>query len=220
MAKHVKTDSQQGIERAERIRYLRKLLDFSREKFAKRHGISPGSLQNWEDVRYGGLTENGAQQLLQAFQNEGLNCTLEWLLFGHGIAPQPRSLLDQFTTYPTYKTDEELLAEELQLFLNIHSNPVDARVMDDALAPYYVPGDHVAGEKLFNSSVEKAIGLPCIAQTQAGEVLLRIVQPGSQTGLYHLTSSNPAATVSNAFLADVKLFSAAPIIWIRKPRIR
>ncbi len=217
MPKQVKTSSQQGFERAERLRYLRKLLGLSREKFAKRNGISPGSLQNWEDVRYGGLTENGAQQLLQAFQAEGVSCSLEWLLFGYGESPRVRNLLEQFVPAFIQKSDEEMLAEELQLFLNLHQNSADARVIDDGLAPYLQIGDHVAGEKLFNANIDKAIGLPCIVQPQVGSILLRVVQQGTQPGYYDLVCVNP--TSQQPTLIDIKLFSAAPIIWIRKPRI-
>jgi len=218
MAKRLKPSIEQGKQRAERIRYLRKLLDISREKFATKYGIAYGSLQNWEDVRYGGLTENGACLLVPAFQAEGItSCSIEWLLYGKGEPPARQSFLDQFLAPKI--DDDRILAEELQLFAKLHPNSIDAKVVDDGLSPYLVQGDHVAGEKLFAEDIVKAVGKPCIVQTQAGLILIRKLESGGQAGCYDLVCTNSTTTVSPSLEKDVKLFSAAPIIWIRKPRI-
>lgn len=219
MEKRLEKSMEIAVQRAERIKYLRKkLLDLSRPKFANKHGIAKGSLQNWEDVRYGGLTENGAYQLVRAFQAEGINCTVDWLLHGIGETPVRQTLLDTFLLQPEVKADETMLAEELQVFYRLHQNAVDAIVSDDALSPCYMPGYHVAGEKLFSHDINKAVGLPCIVQTQTGMLLIRMVQKGTIPEHYTLTCTNPETNELD--LTDIKLFSAAPIIWIRKPKIR
>ncbi|MDF2868216.1 MAG: hypothetical protein K0S11_1686 [Gammaproteobacteria bacterium] len=220
MGKRIKVSVEQSKQRAERIRYLRKLVDISREKFAKKHNIAPGSLQNWEDARYGGLTESGACQLAPAFQAEGIiSCTIEWLLYGQGDKPTMSNFLDKFLAQPTVKPDEAMLVEELQVFSKLHPNSIDIRVTDDGLAPFFMLGDHVAGEKLFNDDIQKAIGYACIVQTQAGSILIRKVEMGSQVGCYNLICTNPDTTIGNPIETNIQLFSAAPIIWIRKPRI-
>lgn len=221
MEKKIRQPSEQGKQRAERIKYLRiELLDnISRPKFAKKHGISKGSLQNWEDVRYGGLTENGAQELLEAFQSEGINCTLEWLLYGKGETPFRQSFLDKILSQPLAKSDEALLTEELQVFYKLHQNAVDMIIHDDALAPCFLPGFHVAGEKLFSQDIYKAIGTACIVQLQNGTILTRVVTAGSLPEHYTLVSTNPQTTVEEPIIKNIKLFSAAPIFWIRKPKL-
>ena len=46
--------------RAKRLKRLRKITTLSRKLFSEKYGISPGTLQNWETARFGGLTEKGA----------------------------------------------------------------------------------------------------------------------------------------------------------------
>jgi DNA-binding transcriptional regulator YiaG len=224
MGKQLKPDSEQdkvqGKARADRIRYLRNLLDVSREKFAKKHGISLGTLQSWEDVRYGGLTDKGAAQLLEAFQAEGIvNCTIEWLMYGKGEKPTKKSFLDEFLGQSALKSDDAILANELQLFSQLHKNPVDLAITDDGLVPFYLPGEHVAGERFFGQEIVKAVGYTCIVQTQAGVLLVRKVELGTQEGTYNLVCTNPETTVAEPALSNTKLLSAAPIIWIRRPRV-
>lgn len=184
-------DKAQGKARADRIRYLRESIDISREKFAKKHGIALGTLQSWEDVRYGGLTDKGAAQLVEAFQAEGIaNCTIEWLMYEKGKKPTKKSFLDEFLNQSTFQSDGAILANELQLFFQLHRNPVDLAVTDDGLAPFYLPGEQVTGEKLFGQDIVKAIGYHCIVQTQTGRLLVRKVELGTQEGMYNLVCTN------------------------------
>lgn len=211
-----KLPTEQDILRAKRIRYLREeIVNLSREKFGEKHNISRHSLQNWEDLRYGGLTENSAYILLQAFRAEGIDCDIDWLLYGEGIDPTAKKVCRD-TNY-TNMSDEAILTEELQLFYKLHPNAVDALIIDDAMQPYLSPRDRVAGERLFNNDLAKAVGLICIVQTQSGDSLVRLVQQGAATNHYSLVCSNP--TLNQPTIENTKLFSAAPIIWIRKPRV-
>lgn len=71
----------------ERIQQLRKMTHLSRRAFAAKHGLSAGSLQNCENGRYQGLTKKTAYKLVHAFQSEGINCTLDWLINGNDNLP-------------------------------------------------------------------------------------------------------------------------------------
>lgn len=221
-----KSLEQLGEERAKRVYYLRKsVLKLSRAKFAEKHKIPSGSLQNWEDVRYGGLTEHGARKLIKAFKAEGIDCDINWLLYGRGDEPVIQTLggnltLPDSSNYSlTEKNtpDEIALAEELKTFYRFHQNAVDTIIADDGLAPFFQAGYHVAGEKLFHQDIARAIGMACIIQTQDGKLLVRQLEKAEQAGCYNLSCTNPKSRLTN--LENIKLFSAAPIIWIRKPRI-
>lgn len=212
-----------------RIRYIRdELLGLSRSKFAEKHKnkkITKDALQNWEEARFKGLKVHHVDLLAQAFEEEGVICNRDWLLDGTGDPPRLRSYLDQFmeeTTRPIIlpvqlKSDEEAIAAELRAFRECHVDAVDAIVSDNALAPCYLPGDYVAGIRYIGTDIEKAIGLPCIVQTQTGQVVTRKVEAGSIDGHFNLLSFKQTTTSENYTMSNVKLFSAAPIIWIRKP---
>lgn len=74
-----------------RLKYLREVTRLSRRAFSLKHGVSPGTLQNWEDGRYErGITQKAAIKLLTMFQAEGIEVTLDWLLYGKGCSPKHR----------------------------------------------------------------------------------------------------------------------------------
>lgn len=77
-------------QQGERIRQLRKVTHLSRRAFSLKHNLSPGTLQNCEDGRYKSLSKKVALKLIKAFQDEGINCQLEWLLAGTGLEPLHR----------------------------------------------------------------------------------------------------------------------------------
>jgi hypothetical protein len=215
MGKKTNPPSDEAIERAKRIRHLReKVLKLSREAFCLKHNISPYTLQNWEDLRYGGLTDKSVTRLVAAFQAEGIDCDSGWILYGKGEDPLLRSWLSS-----SAQSDTDLLAEELKVFHQLHKHAVDAVINDDGLAPCFMPGYRVAGKKLFNQSINKALGLPCIVQTQDGQILTRLIKAGALAEHYTLTCTNLQTTVKEPILEHTKLLYAAPIIWCRRPSV-
>jgi hypothetical protein len=206
-------------ERADRVKRLRGALRLSRPKFCKKYanyGITTSALQGWEDVRWYGLTENGANMLAQAFQDEGLNVTVEWLMYGIGESP----ISDSFP-FPQPKgaaklSEKGFVANELQIFHQHVPHAVDTIIMDDGLSPWLMPGDYVAGARYFDKDIAKAVGQISIVQTLSGNLLVRMVQSGKDADCYTLTCTNPHTTVKQSTLKNEKLFSAAPILWIRK----
>lgn len=203
--------------RGKRLYYLRKeLLRLSRESFGEKHNIPVASLKNWEQARYTGLTERGAKKLIPAFQQEGINCTLEWLLYGIGENPaSPFPSLNQLLNTPA-TTNESIIAQELRLFHQLNDSAVDCIVTDNGMAPCILVGDHVAGKRYFGQDIEHTVGLPCIVQTLTGEVLVRLVKKGSYTERFTLQCTNTNTAISQPLIENVQLFSVAPILWIRR----
>lgn len=203
--------------RAKRLRYVRnEVIHKSRPYLTKKYGIPPSTLQNWEDLRFGGLTEEGARRMVEIFKGEGFNCTLQWLLYSIEDDPNHGQLAGDRAVDIQSMTDAAKLAEELKVFHRLHASAVDYVVTDDGLAPCPMPGDYVAGERYFEQDLHKALGLFCIAQTYEGQTLTRKVEAGTKANCYTLICSNPHTTVEKPIIKDVQLFSAAPILWIRK----
>lgn len=211
--------------RAKRLTSLRGMTTLARKDFAEKCGILPGNFQNWEGPRYGGLTENGAKQIIRAVKVLGIQCTLEWLM--HGIEPGPQiteQLYAQDRTLQleeikkSYSTDEEpsLITEELLLFRKHYPNTMDYTVNDDGMEPAYRIGEYVAGNSRYHAHIEKVVGFDCIVKTMEGDVFLRHLKKGSEDGRYTLVCTNSKTSIAKPILYDVELFSAAPIIWIRR----
>jgi DNA-binding XRE family transcriptional regulator len=198
--------------RALRVRYIREeVLRYTRQQFGKKHDVSASTLHNWEVAKYGGLTEKGAMLLTKAFGAEGIPCTIEWLLYGKGT--EPWTLTPQIASNLNGNT----VTQELRQFLQSHANAVDAIVADDGMAPCFLPGDHVAGVRYFSESLDKALELCCIVQTTTGEVLVRKLSAGDKPNLFTLSSINPGTSVEHSVLKNISVFSAAPVIWFRRP---
>jgi transcriptional regulator with XRE-family HTH domain len=207
--------------RGERLRYMRdKILRYSRKEFAKKYKIPPGTMQNWESARNGGLSESGAKKLLEIFAVEGIHCPLEWLMYGIGTDPfaATRSLHVVNETPGSYVIPQEMaIAQELQLFHQHTRNAVDTIIADDSMAPIFVSGDLVAGQRYFGKDITKALNLPCIVHTETGEIYVRIIKATDHKDLFNLVCSNTLAT--QPILKNIKIFSVAPVLWLRRKTI-
>lgn len=209
--------------RARRVESVRKITGLSRRAFQEKYGISAGTLQNWEDVKANGLTEKGAIKLVKVLKPDGINCTVEWLMYGIGQAPQiPDYLQSKTIAHPklSYRidsvTEASLIAEELLLFRQHYPDAIDIVVIDDGMEPCFMVGDHIAGVRRNSTAIAMVVGHDCIVQTIEGDVLLRNVKKGSAEGLYTLVCINQQTTVTKPILYDVPLFTAAPVVWMRR----
>ena len=69
----------------ERLRRARILAGIStRREFEEKHQISANTLQGWEQGK-NPLSQKGARRVINALKEEGLICTVEWLINGTGM---------------------------------------------------------------------------------------------------------------------------------------
>lgn len=213
------------LARGKRLKSLRMMADLSRKAMEKKYSISAGTLQCWEDGRYGGLTEKGAKRFVTALTQEGIECTVEWLLHGVGVGPQATDKLylgaagvhgnDNFEINPNVDSDEASIVQELLTFRRVNQNAIDIKVLDDGMEPDYLQGDYVGGKRRYGDDITSLLGSPCIVETTKGDVLLRCVRSGNQKNHYTLVCTNPLSTVTELITYNVQLVSAAPVIWHR-----
>jgi DNA-binding transcriptional regulator YiaG len=212
------------IKRGKRIKYIREALRYSTRQFHIKHGVSSSTLRNWESGQYGGLTADGAIKLVAIFQKEGVNCTFDWLYYGKGSDPIPKVniyLPAEQTPAQSEQSDvpKNAITQELSMFHQLHAGAIDMIVNDDGMEPYCFQGDWVAGIRRFGNDINKLLGLYCIVQTQAGQMLVRKLLKGQQIGYYKLACINPNATINPQILDEVQLVGAAHVIWVRRPDI-
>lgn len=201
-------------ERGKRLRLLRESLKLSRHAFGDRYEISPRSIQNWESARYGGLTEKGSRKIVSGLQKEGINCSLDWLYFGFGYGPSGLAIDNGLKISEPDQHSGNSISRELTYFHQLNPGSVDATVADSSLEPALLKGDYVAGKRHFEHEIAQAINHWCIVQTQDGKTLVRFLTPGEQKDYYNLAclkGDNDPSEYKN-----VRIFSAAPIVWIRR----
>lgn len=216
--------------RGQRLRYIREeLLGFSRRKFAERHKdkkLTINNLQNMEDGRFKGMKIEHIELLIPALKDEGIQCSKRWLLEGIGDPPKFYSYAESSLQDDSgqgrpanlvlqTQSDDIAIAAELRIFREYHFDAIDAVVSDAALEPCIFKGDYVAGIRYTGEAIKEALNCFCIIQMQDGRVLTRKLMPGDTEGLYTLVGFKP--NQKKHTILNVKIFSAAPIIWHRIP---
>ena len=173
----MKTPQKLVHDRAKRLRKLRAMARLTRKAMTEKHQIPPGTLQNWEMPRFGGLSERGAHQIIQALSVEGVYASFEWLMMGVGTPPKlAPGTSRRYRTHNKPKAANKL-TEEGEYFRSSGSKYCDYQLDDDVMSPKYAAGDLFIG--MARSATREMISLVnrlCIIQLADGEKILRYIQ--------------------------------------------
>ncbi len=205
------------IARGRRLRAVRDALKLSRQKFQHLYGIPMGTLQTWEEGRFNGLREKSAERVVRVLKKDEVVLSVEWLMFGTGDWPKlpGNKKIDIKSLQPQSTFSETLLIQrELAYFHELNSNCVDFMVADESMAPFLSTGDLVAGPRLMGDDIQNATGKICIVQIPQQDQKVRLLQPSHEPGKFALNTLNFESDNTDAM--PVEIFSAAPVIWIRR----
>ena len=205
--------------RGKRLKSLRQMAGFTREKFANNYAIPAGTLQGWECGRFGGLTESGAKRFIKAIREAGIQCSQDWLLFGIGPAPRPteKLYLDDETVSASKIVEgiyEPNIVAELEVFRHHYPDAAYTIVKDAMMLPRFVERECVAGIRRVGDTIATASGFDCIVELQNGNTLVRQVQVAQESEQINLVATAQSSANSVVSLGDV--ISVAPIIWQRR----
>lgn len=197
----------------------------TRREFEEKHRISANTLQGWEQGK-NPLSEKGARRVVEALKQEGLLCTVEWLIQGRGMPPRSFDMVnagmsEAVRTDPSLADlnlrEEENIYRETQLFKEQNPNSIVLTITDDAMEPYFSVGDYIGGVRVFDQDIEKFFGQMCIIEFENNLILPRLLQKGSREKTFTASCTNPKTSAPPPLnLYDVKVISAAPILWLRK----
>lgn len=198
----------------ERLLFLRYKCAINRKEFCKISHMSYNSIKLWESTKIGKVRPDGAQKIVNAFQSLGVNCSMEWLLFGKG---EPPFLIELTPPVPdSLLSEEDKIYKELNYFKTIHLNSVSMMIIDNSMVPFYEPGDLVAGiKKKPGYEDDFFINKCCIIENNDGVKLIRNVNSGDSKNTYNLSVLEENASYFPTF-NNVTISYAAPIIWHRK----
>lgn len=205
--------------RAERLRRIRNMANLNRQQMCAGDEFNINTYKGWEIARYGGLPTDGAERVIQRVAREGVICTAAWLLHGTGQGPY---VIPTGTNTSALKiaepspaiiySQDALINNELKLFSQQYQESIHYQINDDGLAPFYLPGDYVAGVKRYGQDIASLIGKSCIVQTGNGEIFTRQLRASNTAGAFHLMCTNLNTTLPLPVVYDVALFCAAAII--------
>ncbi len=209
----------------ERLRRARILAGIStRREFEEKHRISANTLQGWEQGK-NPLSEKGARRVIEAFKKEGLICSLEWLVEGHGMPPRHYEMVqaglreelrqDQNMVDLNLK-EEEAIYKEIQLFRQFNPNAIVLTISDNAMEPYFSVGDYIGGRQVFTENIDQYTSKICIVELENNLILPRLLQASNHPGCFTAAATNPQTTATPLNIYNTKIISAAPIIWHRR----
>lgn len=219
-------------ERANRLRFLRRMSHLSMKEFAQHCNLGLTTINYWEQG-YSSVTERGAQKVCKAMREEGIECSVIWLMTGFGEPPKVIdssklsklnyknleslsriSISEKQSDYPMENIE---IKEELALFKKNYPEHLIYLIDNESMKPLYGPGDLVAGKKLTDKNMELAHGADCIVELEGRELLIRRVKIGHAVNCYDLYVINSDASLEFPPLRNIKVLSLAPIIRIWKP---
>lgn len=207
-----------ALDRGKRLKLARNISRLTRKNMCDRYGINPNTIHAWEKG-INCLSEKNAQNLINIFSQEGLNITLEWLLYGN-----PSSLLSNELKF-VYNNDESnadlknILAvdgelkffEEIEYFRKNNANAVAVLISDDALSPIFSVGDYVGGLFLVNKNLNTLIGEFCIIALQDGTTLTRKIFKQTDQTSFCIGGINPFTKLPEPGFFNCEISSAAKI---------
>jgi len=205
--------------RAERLHRVRNLANLTRKEMCENSSLNICTYKGWEVGGYGGLPVDGAERVTKRVAEEGVVCTVEWLLYeiGQGpyIIPDFKKLKQDHskkTTTVTISEEKGKILQEILLFRKNFPEAIDYQIKDDGVAPIYNQNDFVAGMKYFGGTIKTIVNQYCIVQTLDGKTLVRLLKEGTSPNKFLLLCTNPQTSVANPALYDVEVVSAAPIL--------
>jgi hypothetical protein len=142
-----------------RFRSARSLVpNLNRKMFCEKYDINRYTMQSWENGLHVSKGKN-IEKFIEALAKEGVVCTSSWLIEGKGepartlytnssTALNPKnSPLPEFLTAKTGQ-DPKFIEQLLSLSQNLGLDLVAHRVSDDAMAPKFLSGEVVLGQKI------------------------------------------------------------------------
>jgi hypothetical protein len=157
-----------------RFRSARSLvLNHNRKSFCELYEINRYTMQSWENGLHVSKGKN-VEKFIEALACEGIACTAEWLIDGTGEPAKPFEE-DASSPLDLDKSDDGgLLKHVVHFYKQQGENTATCRINDDAIMPYFSPGDLVLGIDI-SEQPDKAHQKWCIVGLSPGRQVVRKV---------------------------------------------
>lgn len=171
----IKTPQEQKIIGA-RFRSARSLVPtLNRKSFCEKYGINRYTVQSWENGLHISKGKN-IEKFIEALGREGVFCTAEWLIDGKGEPAQVAvETYNLSSNKPSWAhNNEHLNAKVLEISEEMGDDIIAHRITDNTMAPKFLAGDLVLGQKIDFSS-DMAHQKYCVIKLNHDKLLVRRV---------------------------------------------
>lgn len=185
--------------RGERLKKLRNLANADREELCNVEGLNANTFKGWELGRYGGLTKEGAERVIDRIANENVICSKEWLLYGIGIEPIV------ITNNNNIHVSDSMIAKELVLFQAFVGEILYLEINDVSPFNEYQMGDIIAGIKITADNFRMLVGSIVLVENTHHEVRLRKILKTVSNNRFLLSSFNNQAAVEEELISAARI---------------
>lgn len=169
-----------------RFRSARSLVpDLNRKSFCEKYGINRYTMQSWENGLHVSKGKN-IEKFIEALAREGVICSAEWLIDGVGeparayheikqvVAKPPEVMAETIDIADDMNFSTYLIDKVMGLSKEMGADVIAHRVTDDAMAPKFLAGDVVLGQKM-SFIREMAHQKHCIIKLNEDRMVIRKV---------------------------------------------
>lgn len=210
--------SKLSLERGKRIKIARNLAGLTRKELFEKYHLNPNTVRSWEQGT-NLLTDQKANALVDVFNQEGINITAEWLLYGEdpgfvnksGLTDKNQDLKDVLNLRGDLK-----IIEEVNYFLDNNLNSISSMITDNSLSPVFCAGDYVGGIKIAGKKLQELVGEFSIITTNDERVLVKKIFNHKEKNIFLVGNTNPYANLHepNHFSCTIKSAAKISRHWI------
>lgn len=203
-----------------RIRFLRSLTGLTAKEFCERYGVSHSSYTKWE-AGFLPISASKAKTLVAIAEQNGIYCTLSWLLHGIGQSPhEQKNPSGEYVNIEYSGKSEDIhmtISKEHEFFKKTYKDAEILVICDKSMEPQFKVGEYVGGTCVDLKKIKKYLDYPCIITTEDGKVRLRRV--GYNNKSFFLFGTNTRYTGGPIFELSPKIIKLAPVFWHRMLRV-
>lgn len=176
-----------------------------RNDFCNKYGIPYGSLRTWESGNHAEIGSKGITKLVEAFQQEGINCTAENILNGD------LNVSDVILTNANTVLDLSLIQNEesrslCKSLLKSYQNIEIACLTDNSLYPSFNKDDLVIGLKKINVNIlnKNYSQKLSIVKASNNRVFINFIEKSNTTDLYNIRAIDSSSRVINLKTEEIR----------------
>lgn len=205
-----------------RIGFIRSILRATRSYLQNEYNISSSSIKVWE---YDKIvpTKQSLEALVYAFNNEGIEVSLDWLEKGGDKPP----LLNQKLNITNKKilkenknenlslisSDDQRALIELKKLISLYDDCIYMYLSDESMNPRYAQNSWIIGRK---KPLNECVGRDCIIKlTDSENFTFRRIIKNKYENKYTIYVLNPIDGIYDPNIINADIEFAAPVTWVR-----
>ncbi|HLD95126.1 MAG TPA: helix-turn-helix transcriptional regulator [Alphaproteobacteria bacterium] len=222
--KKSEVSQEERIEISNRIKELRSKIGLTRAEIQTKYGLNVSTLRSVEN-QSNALSLSLAKKLAIIASENGVDCSIEWLMEGKGSPPflvskekwTKKNPVTQLSTMVKGIVESQTLsiAFDVHNFLQSYKDydPEILKISDDAMAPQFKSGDYVGGIPVTIEKINNFLDTPFILELENGKKVLRYVTVYEKRPMLYCTNFRHEGSPKLIF--NPVITKACPVFWHR-----